>query len=78
MTSSAIASGSELQMCARITGSTISNTASSAALDATRRKEMFARLDQTLGHNEGKILMLQVCEKDVAPKREIVRIIALE
>ncbi len=47
----------------------------SGPLDATRRKEMFARLDDTLGGNEGKILMLPVCEKDVAARREIVRVI---
>jgi len=46
----------------------------SGPLDTTRRREMFARLDDTLGNNDGKILMLQVCEKDVAAKREIVRI----
>jgi CRISPR-associated protein Cas2 len=50
----------------------------SGPLDATRRKEMFTRLDHTLGNNEGKILMLQLCEKDVAAKREIVRMINLE
>jgi CRISPR-associated protein Cas2 len=50
----------------------------SGPLDATRRKEMFARLDHTLGNNEGKILMLQVCEKDVAAKREIIRMINLQ
>jgi CRISPR-associated protein Cas2 len=47
----------------------------SGPLDATRRNEMFVRLDHTLGNNEGKILMLQLCEKDVAARREIVRII---
>ena len=46
----------------------------SGPLDATRRKEMFARLDRTLGNHEGRILMLQLCEKDVVAKREIVRI----
>ena len=50
----------------------------SGPLDSTRRNEMFARLDHTLGNNEGKVLMLQICEKDVAAKREIVRIIDLE
>jgi CRISPR-associated protein Cas2 len=50
----------------------------SGPLDSTRRKEMFARLDHTLGNNDGKILMLQMCEKDVAAKREIVRITNLE
>jgi CRISPR-associated protein Cas2 len=50
----------------------------SGPLDATRRKEMFARLEHTLGNNEGKILMLQICEKDVAAKREIIRVINLE
>lgn len=49
----------------------------SGPLDATRRNEMFSRLGDTLGNNEGKILMLQVCEKDVAAKREIVRIVNL-
>ena len=50
----------------------------SGPLDSTRRQEMFARLDHTLGDNEGRILMLQMCEKDVAAKREIVRIIRPE
>jgi CRISPR-associated protein Cas2 len=50
----------------------------SGPLDATRRKDLFARLDGTLGQNEGKVLVLPVCEKDVAAKREIVRIINLE
>jgi CRISPR-associated protein Cas2 len=47
----------------------------SGPLDSTRRNEMFARLDDTLGVHEGKVLMLQMCEKDVAARREIVRII---
>jgi CRISPR-associated protein Cas2 len=47
----------------------------SGPLDATRRKEMFARLDRTLGNHEGKVMMLQMCEKDVAAKREIVRML---
>ncbi len=47
----------------------------SGPLDSTRRNEMFARLDHTLGVHEGKVLMLQMCEKDVAARREIVRII---
>jgi CRISPR-associated protein Cas2 len=47
----------------------------SGPLDSTRRNEMFARLDYTLGIHEGKVLMLQMCEKDVAARREIVRII---
>ncbi len=46
----------------------------SGPLDATRRKEMFARLGDTLGHNEGKVMMLQLCEKDASAKREIVQI----
>lgn len=50
----------------------------SGPLDSTRRNEMFARLDYTLGIHEGKVLMLQMCEKDVAARREIVRIINLE
>ncbi len=50
----------------------------SGPLDSTRRNEMFARLDDTLGGNEGKILMIQICEKDVAAKREIVRMVEIE
>jgi CRISPR-associated protein Cas2 len=46
----------------------------SGPLDATRRNEMFARLGDTLGDNEGKVMMLQLCEKDAAAKREIVQI----
>ncbi|MCL5044046.1 MAG: CRISPR-associated endonuclease Cas2 [Deltaproteobacteria bacterium] len=46
----------------------------SGPLDATRRNEMFARLDHTLGNNEGRVLMLQVCEKDAAARREILRV----
>lgn len=46
----------------------------SGPLDATRRNEMFARLADTLGNNEGKVIMLQLCEKDASAKREIVRI----
>lgn len=45
----------------------------SGPLDATRRNEMFTRLGDTLGNNEGKVIMLQLCEKDVAGRREIVR-----
>jgi CRISPR-associated protein Cas2 len=43
----------------------------SGPLDATRRREMFARLDHTLGNNEGRILMLQLCEKDTAKLQKI-------
>jgi CRISPR-associated protein Cas2 len=43
-------------------------------LDATHRNEMFTRLGDTLGNNEGKVMMLQLCEKDVAERREIVRL----
>lgn len=50
----------------------------SGPLDATRRREMFARLDHTLGKHEGKVLMLQMCEKDVAAKREIARFADME
>jgi CRISPR-associated protein Cas2 len=45
----------------------------SGPLDATRRREMFARLGDTLGDNEGRILMLQLCEKDAAARAEIAR-----
>jgi len=45
----------------------------SGPLDRTRRAELFARLDGTLGSNEGRILMLSLCEKDTREKREIIR-----
>ncbi len=45
----------------------------SGPLDATRRREIFARLGDTLGANEGRILMLQMCEKDAAARCEIAR-----
>jgi CRISPR-associated protein Cas2 len=45
----------------------------SGPLDSTRRNEMFARLGHTLGNSEGRVLMLQLCEKDAAARREIVR-----
>ena len=45
----------------------------SGPLDATRRREVFVRLGDTLGNNEGKVMMLQLCEKDAASKREIIR-----
>jgi CRISPR-associated protein Cas2 len=47
----------------------------SGPLDATRRKEMFTRLGDTLGHAEGRIMMLQLCEKDASARREIVQIL---
>ncbi len=47
----------------------------SGPLDATRRNEMFARLADTFGHAEGRIMMLQLCEKDASAKREIVQIL---
>jgi CRISPR-associated protein Cas2 len=46
----------------------------SGPLDATRRNEMFARLGDTLGKSEGKVIMLQLCEKDASAKREIIQI----
>ena len=47
----------------------------SGPLDATRRNEMFARLGDTLGTSEGKVMMLQMCEKDASAKREIVQVV---
>lgn len=47
----------------------------SGQLDATRRNEMFARLGDTLGKSEGKVMMLQMCEKDASAKREIVQVV---
>ncbi len=46
----------------------------SGPLDATRRSELFARLSDTLGRAEGRIIVLQLCEKDARAKREIVQI----
>ena len=40
----------------------------SGPLDSTRRNEMFARLGDTLGNNEGKVMMLQMCEKDASAR----------
>jgi CRISPR-associated protein Cas2 len=45
----------------------------SGPLDATRRREIFARLGDTLADNEGRIMMLQLCEKDAGARREIAR-----
>ncbi len=45
----------------------------SGPLDSTRRNELYARLGDTLGENEGKVLILQICEKDAAARREILR-----
>ena len=42
-------------------------------LDATRRREIFVRLGDVLGENQGRILMLQLCEKDAAARRQITR-----
>lgn len=42
------------------------------SLDASRRKELFARLSDTLGRRPGKILVLPVCEKDAEARRAIV------
>jgi CRISPR-associated protein Cas2 len=41
-------------------------------LDATRRGELAARLRDTLGRDNGKILLLPVCEKDARAKREFI------
>jgi CRISPR-associated protein Cas2 len=46
----------------------------SGPLDATRRKELFVRLGDTLGSGQGRIVMLQLCEKDAVAKREIVQV----
>ena len=41
-------------------------------LDATRRGQLAARLNDTLGRDAGKILLLAVCEKDARAKREFI------
>ncbi len=40
-------------------------------LGSTHRAEMFARLADTLGNEPGKLLVLPVCEKDVAMRRMV-------
>ena len=41
-------------------------------LDSSRRGELVARLTDTLGKDIGKVLILPVCSKDVAAKRELI------
>lgn len=41
-------------------------------LDSSRRGELVARLTDTLGKDVGKVLILPVCSKDVAAKRELI------
>jgi CRISPR-associated protein Cas2 len=43
----------------------------SGPLDGSRRRELFARLSDTLGGEAGKVLVLPVCEKDVHAMREV-------
>lgn len=43
----------------------IQYSAFSGHLDGNRRRELFARLADTLGERIGRILVLPVCEKDV-------------
>lgn len=47
-------------------------SAFSGTLDASRRAELAARLADTLGQDMGRILLLPVCEKDAAARREFV------
>lgn len=42
------------------------------ALEASRRGELVARLADTLGSDVGKIMILPVCEKDAAARREFI------
>ncbi len=49
----------------------IQYSAFSGTLDATSRKQLFARLSDCLGHAAGRILMVPLCEKDVAGLREV-------
>jgi CRISPR-associated protein Cas2 len=50
----------------------IQYSAFSGLLDATRRGELSARLQDTLGREVGKILLLAVCEKDARARREYI------
>lgn len=45
-------------------------SAFSGPLSAARRREMCARLADTLGTSAGRLLVVPVCEKDVAEARE--------
>lgn len=50
----------------------IQYSAFSGPLDSTRRGELVARLRDTLGKDIGKVLILPVCGRDVAARREMV------
>ena len=50
----------------------IQYSAFSGPLDSTRRRELIARLTDTLGKDVGKVLVLPVCSKDVAARRELI------
>ena len=46
----------------------------SGMLNATQRKQLFARLSGELGKEPGRILMIPLCEKDAAAVREVSNI----
>ena len=41
-------------------------------LDASRRNELATRLADTLGRDNGRILVLPVCERDAQAQREFI------
>lgn len=50
----------------------IQYSAFSGLLDSSRRQEMFLKLSDTLGRRPGKIIVLPICEKDAAARRQIL------
>lgn len=52
--------------------SRIQYSAFSGLLDSSRRQEMFLKLSDTLGRRPGKIIVLPICEKDAAARRQIL------
>lgn len=52
----------------------IQYSAFSGMLNVTVRKQLFARLSDTLGKAPGRILMIPVCEQDAAAMRQVINI----
>lgn len=50
----------------------IQYSAFSGLLDSSRRQELFLKLSDTLGPRPGRILVLPLCEKDAAARREVL------
>lgn len=52
----------------------IQYSAFSGMLNATVRKQLFARLSDVLGKEAGRILMITLCENDAAAMRQVSNI----